>query len=238
MEVKKIEKMIREQEGSLSLAFPALMRKVYVWMALALALTGLTAYGIANNTNLAFTLISNRVLFWGIAIAEFALVVFLSARIQKLSLSTATLSFLLYSVLNGVTMSIIFLAFTASSIATTFYITAGTFGVMAVYGYVTKTDLSKWGNILRMALLGLIVALVVNIFLHNSMLDLIISGIGVVLFTGLTAYDSQKIKTALAMQEYPDENAQKIALIGALNLYLDFINLFLYLLRFFGRSNN
>lgn len=238
MEVKEFEKMIREQEGSLSLAFPALMRKVYVWMALALALTGLTAYGIANNTNLAFTLISNRALFWGIAIAEFALVVFLSARIQKLSLSTATLSFLLYSVLNGVTMSIIFLAFTASSIATTFYITAGTFGVMAVYGYVTKTDLSKWGNILRMALLGLIVALVVNIFLHNSMLDLIISGIGVVLFTGLTAYDSQKIKTALALQEYPDENAQKIALIGALNLYLDFINLFLYLLRFFGRSNN
>ena len=238
MEVKEFEKMIREQEGSLSLAFPALMRKVYVWMALALALTGLTAYGIANNTNLAFTLISNRALFWGIAIAEFALVVFLSARIQKLSLSTATLSFLLYSVLNGVTMSLIFLAFTASSIATTFSITAGTFGVMAVYGYVTKTDLSKWGNILRMALLGLIVALVVNIFLHNSMLDLIISGIGVVLFTGLTAYDSQKIKTALAMQEYPDENAQKIALIGALNLYLDFINLFLYLLRFFGRSNN
>ena len=238
MEVKELEKMIREQEGSLSLAFPALMRKVYVWMALALALTGLTAYGIANNTNLAFTLISNRALFWGIAIAEFALVVFLSARIQKLSLSTATLSFLLYSVLNGVTMSIIFLAFTASSIATTFYITAGTFGVMAVYGYVTKTDLSKWGNILRMALLGLIVALVVNIFLHNSMLDLIISGIGVILFTGLTAYDSQKIKTALALQEYPDENAQKIALIGALNLYLDFINLFLYLLRFFGRSNN
>ena len=238
MEVKEFEKMIREQEGSLSLAFPALMRKVYVWMALALALTGLTAYGIANNTNLAFTLISNRALFWGIAIAEFALVVFLSARIQKLSLSTATLSFLLYSVLNGVTMSIIFLAFTASSIATTFYITAGTFGVMAVYGYVTKTDLSKWGNILRMALLGLIVALVVNIFLQNSMLDLIISGIGVVLFTGLTAYDSQKIKTALALQEYPDENAQKIALIGALNLYLDFINLFLYLLRFFGRSNN
>ena len=238
MEVKEFGKMIREQEGSLSLAFPALMRKVYVWMALALALTGLTAYGIANNTNLAFTLISNRALFWGIAIAEFALVVFLSARIQKLSLSTATLSFLLYSVLNGVTMSIIFLAFTASSIATTFYITAGTFGVMAVYGYVTKTDLSKWGNILRMALLGLIVALVVNIFLHNSMLDLIISGIGVILFTGLTAYDSQKIKTALALQEYPDENAQKIALIGALNLYLDFINLFLYLLRFFGRSNN
>ena len=238
MEVKEFEKMSREQEGSLSLAFPALMRKVYVWMALALALTGLTAYGIANNTNLAFTLISNRALFWGIAIAEFALVVFLSARIQKLSLSTATLSFLLYSVLNGVTMSIIFLAFTASSIATTFYITAGTFGVMAVYGYVTKTDLSKWGNILRMALLGLIVALVVNIFLHNSMLDLIISGIGVILFTGLTAYDSQKIKTALALQEYPDENAQKIALIGALNLYLDFINLFLYLLRFFGRSNN
>ncbi|HEY9543723.1 Bax inhibitor-1/YccA family protein, partial [Prevotella sp.] len=113
--------MIREQEGSLSLAFPALMRKVYVWMALALVLTGLTAYGIAANTNLALMLITNKMAFWGVAIAEFALVIFLSARINKMSLTTATLSFLLYSVLNGVTMSIIFLAFTASSIATTFY---------------------------------------------------------------------------------------------------------------------
>lgn len=230
--------MIREQEGSLSLAFPALMRKVYVWMALALALTGLTAYGIADNTNLAFTLISNRALFWGIAIAEFALVMFLTARIRKMSLTTATLSFLLYSVLNGVTMSIIFLAFTAASIATTFYITAGTFGIMAFYGYVTKADLSKLGSILRMALLGLIVAIVVNIFMRNSMFDLVISAVGVLIFTGLTAYDSQKIKTALAMQEHPDETAQKVALLGALTLYLDFINLFIYLLRFFGRSNN
>ncbi len=230
--------MIREQEGSLSLAFPALMRKVYVWMALALALTGLTAYGIADNTNLAFTLIGNRALFWGIAIAEFALVMFLTARIRKMSLTTATLSFLLYSVLNGVTMSVIFLAFTASSIATTFYITAGTFGIMAFYGYVTKADLSKLGSILRMALLGLIVALVVNIFMRNSMFDLVISAVGVLIFTGLTAYDSQKIKTALAMQEHPDETAQKVALLGALTLYLDFINLFIYLLRFFGRSNN
>lgn len=230
--------MIREQEGSLSLAFPALMRKVYVWMALALALTGLTAYGIADNTNLAFTLIGNRALFWGIAIAEFALVMFLTARIRKMSLTTATLSFLLYSVLNGVTMSIIFLAFTAASIATTFYITAGTFGIMAFYGYVTKADLSKLGSILRMALLGLIVALVVNIFMRNSIFDLVISAVGVLIFTGLTAYDSQKIKTALAMQEHPDETAQKVALLGALTLYLDFINLFIYLLRFFGRSNN
>ena len=230
--------MIREQEGSLSLAFPALMRKVYVWMALALALTGLTAYGIADNTNLAFTLIGNRALFWGIAIAEFALVMFLTARIRKMSLTTATLSFLLYSVLNGVTMSVIFLAFTAASIATTFYITAGTFGIMAFYGYVTKADLSKLGSILRMALLGLIVAIVVNIFMRNSMFDLVISAVGVLIFTGLTAYDSQKIKTALAMQEHPDETAQKVALLGALTLYLDFINLFIYLLRFFGRSNN
>ena len=230
--------MIREQEGSLSLAFPALIRKVYVWMALALALTGLTAYGIADNTNLAFTLIGNRALFWGIAIAEFALVMFLTARIRKMSLTTATLSFLLYSVLNGVTMSIFFLAFTAASIATTFYITAGTFGIMAFYGYVTKADLSKLGSILRMALLGLIVAIVVNIFMRNSMFDLVISAVGVLIFTGLTAYDSQKIKTALAMQEHPDETAQKVALLGALTLYLDFINLFIYLLRFFGRSNN
>ncbi len=109
---------------------------------------------------------------------------------------------------------------------------------MAFYGYVTKADLSKLGSILRMALLGLIVALVVNIFMRNSMFDLVISAVGVLIFTGLTAYDSQKIKTALAMQEHPDETAQKVALLGALTLYLDFINLFIYLLRFFGRSNN
>ncbi|HEY9544015.1 Bax inhibitor-1/YccA family protein, partial [Prevotella sp.] len=163
---------------------------------------------------------------------------FLSARINKMSLTTATLSFLLYSVLNGVTMSIIFLAFTASSIATTFYITAGTFGAMALYGYVTKTDLSKFGSLLRMALLGLIIALVVNIFLRNSMFDMIISGIGVLIFTGLTAYDSQKIKEALAMSEDGGEATQKIALMGALTLYLDFINLFIYLLRFFGKGND
>lgn len=238
MEVNDLEKMIREQEGSLSLAFPALMRKVYVWMALALVLTGLTAYGIAANTNLALMLITNKMAFWGVAIAEFALVMFLSARIHKLSLTTATLSFLLYSVLNGVTMSILFLAFTASSIATTFYITAGTFGAMALYGYVTKTDLSKLGSLLRMALLGLIIALVVNIFLRNSMFDMIISGIGVLIFTGLTAYDSQKIKEALAMSEDGGEATQKIALMGALTLYLDFINLFIYLLRFFGKGND
>jgi hypothetical protein len=146
---------------------------------------------------------------------------------------TATLLFLLYSVLNGATLSSIFLIYSVDSIATTFFVTAGTFGVMALYGAVTKQDLSKLGNILVMALIGVIIATVVNLFLKNGLLDMVVSGIGVLVFVGLTAYDTQKIKLMLADAE-AGETTEKIALLGALSLYLDFVNLFLHLLRFMG----
>ncbi|WP_311441237.1 Bax inhibitor-1/YccA family protein [Hoylesella buccalis] len=236
MEVNDLDRLIREQEGSLSLAFPALMRKVYVWMTLALVLTGITAYGVASSPSLMMTIFQTPAIMWGLIIAELAIVIAISAAINKLSLTTATLLFVLYSVLNGATLSLIFAVYTMSSIANVFFITAGTFGVMAAYGYFTKRDLSSWGKLLLMALIGLIIATLVNVFLvKSSGFDLILSYAGVLIFVGLTAYDTQKIKQMLAMQTDMGEGAQKVALLGALSLYLDFINLFLYLLRIFGR---
>lgn len=220
----------------MSLAFPALMRKVYVWMTLALVLTGITAYGVASSPSLMMTIFQTPAIMWGLIIAELAIVIAISAAINRLSLTTATLLFVLYSVLNGATFSLIFAVYTMSSIANVFFITAGTFGVMAAYGYFTKRDLSSWGKLLLMALIGLIIATLVNVFLvKSSGFDLILSYAGVLIFVGLTAYDTQKIKQMLAMQTDMGEGAQKVALLGALSLYLDFINLFLYLLRIFGR---
>lgn len=236
MEINDLDRLIREQEGSLSLAFPALMRKVYVWMTLALVLTGITAFGVASSPSLMMTIIQTPAIMWGLIIAELAIVIAISAAINRLSLTTATLLFVLYSVLNGATFSLIFAVYTMSSIANVFFITAGTFGVMAAYGYFTKRDLSSWGKLLLMALIGLIIATLVNVFLvKSSGFDLILSYAGVLIFVGLTAYDTQKIKQMLAMQTDMGEGAQKVALLGALSLYLDFINLFLYLLRIFGR---
>lgn len=236
MEIKELEKLIRQQEGSLSLAFPALMRKVYVWMALALVITGITAYGVASSPSLMMTIIQTPAVMWGLVIAELVIVMSVSAAINRLSLTAATLLFVLYSVLNGVTLSLIFMVYTLTSIASVFFITAGTFAVMAAYGYFTKRDLTSLGKLLLMALIGLIIASVVNIFfVKSSGFDLIVSYIGVLIFVGLTAYDTQKIKQMLAMQTDMGEGAQKVALMGALSLYLDFINLFLYLLRIFGR---
>lgn len=233
MEREELYNLIREKEGSLSVAFPSLMRKVYVWMTLALVISGITAYGVMDS-GLIFTIVQNKLLFWGLIIAEFALVFGISGAINRLSLTTATLLFVLYSVVNGATLSMIFAVYTMASIGKVFLITAGTFGVMAFVGYTTKKDLSSLGRILFMALIGLIIATVVNIFFRSGMLDLILSYVGVAVFVGLTAYDSQRIKQMLAKCEYPDENAQKLALLGSLMLYLDFINLFLYLLRIFG----
>ena len=223
MEQQDFDRLIREKEGALSLAFPALMRKVYVWMTLALIITGVTAYGVAHSEVL--------------IIAELALVFGISRFINRLSLTTATLLFILYSALNGATLSVIFLAYSASVITKTFFITAGTFGTMALFGYFTKADLSGLGKILLMALVGIIIASIANLlFFKSGMFDLIVSYIGVLVFVGLTAYDSQKIKEMLMRAEDADENAQKMALMGSLTLYLDFINLFLYLLRIFGRE--
>ena len=201
--------MTRERELSMSAAFPALMRKVYVWMTLALVLTGVTAYGVATSPGVMMALLSNQVLFWGLIIAEFALVIGITAAINKLSLTTATLMFVLYSVINGAVLSSIFLIYTMSS--------------------------TSMGKILFMALIGIIIATIVNIFLKSSGLEMIVSYLGVLIFVGLTAYDSQKIKNMLQMAPDAGEGAQKLALLGALTLYLDFINLFIYLLRIFGR---
>lgn len=230
--------MIREKEGAASLMFPALMRKVYIWMTLALVITGFTAWGVASNPGLIYSIVTNRILFWGLVIAELALVWIISGAINRLSLTTATLLFVLYSIINGTTLSVIFLAYTLTSIANVFFITAGTFAVMAFIGYTTKTDLTSLGKILFMALIGLILATIVNIFMGSSMLNMIVSYAGVVIFVGLTAYDSQKIKNMLYEADNMDDNAQKIALLGSLTLYLDFINLFLYLLRIFGNTRD
>lgn len=219
---------------SMSSAFPVLMRKVYVWMTLALVLTGFTAVGVASSPGLITAILTNSALVWGLLIAELVLVFTVSAAIERLSLTTATLLFVLYSVLNGATLSFIFIAYTMSSIANVFFITAGTFAVMAFIGYTTKKDLTSIGRILFMALIGIVIATIVNLFMHSSMLDLIVSYAGVVIFVGLTAYDSQKIKQMLQQADGTGESMQKLALMGSLTLYLDFINLFLYLLRIFG----
>ena len=227
----------RERELEATSALPALMRKVYVWMTLALAITGFTAYAVASTPNLQEIVLMNSWVMWGLIIAEFALVIGISWGINKLSLTTATLLFVLYSVINGATLSVIFVAYSIGTISKVFFITAGTFAVMAFIGYVTKADLSKLGKILFMALIGVIIATVVNIFVKSSGLDLILSYVGVLVFVGLTAYDTQKIKNMLWQAGDLSEMSQKIALLGALSLYLDFINLFIYLLRIFGRRN-
>ena len=238
MEVQELEKIIRQQEMTNASTFKVLMRKVYLWMTMALMITGITAAGVANSPNILALIYSSQVVRWGIIIAEFGLVMYISARLEKLSLSTATTLFALYSILNGVMLSSIFLLYSTAIISKVFFITAGTFGVTALYGYATKKDLSSLGNILFMALIGLVIATVVNVFMKSAMFDLILSYIGVIIFVGLTAWDSQKIKHMMMVQQDADESAQKLALIGALSLYLDFINLFLYLLRIFGRSDD
>ena len=182
----------RDGNYALSSAFPALMRKVFVWMTLALAITGITAFGVASSPALIAAIFGSKVLFWGLIIAEFGLVMAISGAITRMSLSTATLLFVLYSVINGATLSVIFFAFSMAVIAKTFFITAGTFGLMALVGYTTKTDLTSMGKLLFMALLGLIIATVVNLFVQSSGFDLIISYVGVLIFVGLTAYDTQK----------------------------------------------
>ena len=225
-----------EKQLAMSTAFPTLLRKVYVWMTLALVITGVTAYGVATSPGLMMTIATNKILLWGLLIAELALVFGVSAAINRLSLTTATLMFVLYSVINGVTLSFLFAIYTASSIANVFLITAGTFAAMAILGYVTKTDLSSLGKILMMALIGMIIATLVNVFfVKSSGFDLIISYVGVLIFLGLTAYDSQNIKNMLMTAEDAGEGYQKLALLGALTLYLDFINLFIYLLRILGK---
>lgn len=221
---------------STAVAQNTLIKNVYLWMTGALTITGLVAYYVSNDYDILSLIFSSKLVFWGLFICEFGLVVALNAAINKISALTATIMFLLYSVINGATLSSIFLLYSMSSIATTFFVTAGTFGAMALYGSITKSDLTKIGNICFMGLIGIIIASIVNIFIGNSMMDLIISVIGIIIFVGLTAYDSQKIKAMLYGAE-ENETTHKIAVLGALSLYLDFVNLFLYLLRLFGRRD-
>ena len=212
------------------------MRKVYTRMFFALIVTALTALYVASSPAILATIFGSKVIFFGLIIAELAVVFVVSGMLDKLSSTTAVLLFYLYAILNGVVFSSIFVIYELGSIAYTFFITAGVFGAMSVYGLVTKNDMTKFGSYCIMALFGLIIASVVNIFVASSTLDWIISLVGVALFIGLTAWDTQKIKNAAYMTE-PSQTG-KLATIGALSLYLDFINLFLYLLRFFGRSND
>lgn len=212
------------------------MRGVYMRMCLGLIATALTAFLVAADGSLVYLMASNRLVFWGLIIAEFGVVLTLAGALNKLSSGVATLLFYSYAVLNGVVLSMLFFNFSLSALAQTFFITAGVFGAMTVYGYFTKSDLTKMGTFLFMALIGLIICSVVNMFLASSSLDWIISFAGVAIFIGLTAWDTQKIKAMIVMDG--GVNTGKIATIGALSLYLDFINLFLYLLRFFGGNRN
>lgn len=201
-------------------------------------MTALTALIVANDINLLYTIASTPALMWGLFIAELALVFILSARIMKMSFITAGLMFATYAILNGVTMSFVFAVYTAESIAQTFFITAGTFAGMSLVGYMTKRDLSTVGRALYMLLIGLVIATVVNAFMHSSGLAMILNYVGVLIFVGLTAYDTQKIKRMLMACGDAGINDQtnKLALLGSLTLYLDFINLFLYLLKFVGKE--
>ncbi len=215
----------------------SILRNVYLWMTGGLTLTGLVAWGVATTPSFIHALVSNWILFLALIIGEFALVWFLSARINTLNPSAAVGGYVAYAVLNGITLSVIFLAYTGTHIATALFVTAGTFAGMSLYAVSTKRDLSRWGNYLIYGLWGIIIASLVNLFLRNSALDWLLSYAGVALFLGLTAYDTQVIRRwSLQLGDTVAEaDYVRLSIMGALKLYLDFINLFLFILRIFGR---
>lgn len=234
LNLNKMENNYYSISGQAATEVGTLMKSVYMWMTIALGVTGVVALYVAQSTELLYSIFSNSMLFWGLIIAEVVLVLVMTARLHKMSFSTSLILFMLYSFINGVTLSVLLIAYTKESVATTFFVTAGTFGLMSFIGYVTKRDLSKLGSIFMMLLIGLLVATVVNIFMANSTLYWIITYAGVLIFVGLTIYDTQKIKRMLEFNQGDSETTQKLALMGALTLYLDFINLFIYLLRILG----
>jgi FtsH-binding integral membrane protein len=210
----------------------AFLRSVYGWMCAGLAITALVAVFVASSPSLVQAIATSRLAFWGLVIAQLAIVFVLSARVDRLAPATASLLFIAYSALTGVTISFVLLAFTGESVATTFLVCAGMFGAMALYGTFTSRSLAGLGQFLFMGLIGVVLASIVGMFWHNDGLQFVISFIGVIVFTGLAAYDAQRLKAmALAM---PTGQAGSYAVVGALSLYLDFINLFLFLLRFLG----
>jgi len=216
------------------------VQSVYNWMAIGLALTGGVAFYVAHTPSLMRLIFSNQLIFFGLIIGELGLVFYLSARVQKIQASTATGLFMLYAALNGATLSFIFLAYTGGSIASTFFVCAATFVACSIFGMTTKKDLTSLGGFMMMGLIGIIIASVVNLFIHSSAMQMIISYIGVLVFVGLTAYDTQKLKHMALSQPAGLEAGviRKGAIIGALTLYLDFINLFLMLLYILGGRRN
>lgn len=227
--------------GSKTTAIPVaktFIAGVFGWMFLALGITAITSWLFASSPELMASLYNSQggmtLLGWIVMLAPIGFVIWLSAGFNRMSASSMVLVFVAYSILMGMSLSFIFLAYTGASIATTFMITAGMFGVMALLGYTTKTDLTRFGSIMMMGLIGIIIASVVNMFLHSSGMDYIISFLGVLIFTGLSAYDVQKLKRIGAGMVEGAESTRKMTIMGALTLYLDFINLFLFLLRFFG----
>lgn len=224
-----------DSSNTVSLA-SSVMKRVYVKMTLGLLVTAFLSMFCASSMSYMQFMVNNSWFYWGLFIAELVIVFVLSARLTKMSSMSATLLFYVFAAINGLALAPIFILYTATSIAKTFFICAGTFGAMSIYGYFTTQDLTKWGNFLFYALIGLIIASVVNIFTHSTPLGWVISCAGVLIFVGLTAWDTQKIKQ---MSQYASPSmAGHIATIGALSLYLDFINLFLYLLRFFGSERD
>ena len=217
----------RANYTTVAVAPSGVMRGVYGWMGGGLAVTAFVSLLTVSSPALLQAILGNRILFYGLLFAELGMVIGISGAINRISASTATTLFLAYAALNGLTMSTIFVAYTSSSIASTFVITSGMFGAMSLYGYLTKSDLTSWGSFLFMGLVGVVIASVVNIFLQSSMIYWIVSFCGVIVFTGLTAYDTQKIKNM-------GNTGRKGAILGALTLYLDFINMFLIMLRLFG----
>jgi uncharacterized protein len=213
------------------------MTRVYGFMALGLFLTAIISFFVSKSPALLSIVFGNPILYWGLFLVEIFLVGYLVVRVNQMQVSTAMNLFIAYSVINGFTLSFIFLAYAKSTIASAFFTTAGMFGVMSVYGLTTKRDLTSVGSFMSMGLIGIIIASIVNIFMKNSVLDLMISFIGVIVFTGLTAYDTQKIKNLMFYNTNSDQD-KKSAILGALTLYLDFINLFLMLLRLFGRGRD
>jgi FtsH-binding integral membrane protein len=210
----------------------AFLWKVYAWMAIGLGITAAVAFMVSTSPDIMRALVGNRLVFFGLILAELGLVFYLSARVEHIAPGTAAGLFAIYSGLNGVTLSVVLLAYTGESIATTFLITAGMFGALAVFGSTTRRSLAGMGQFLMMGLIGLVLASIVGIFWHNDALQFLISVVGVIVFTGLTAYDAQRLKEmALAL---PEGTLGSHAIVGALSLYLDFINLFLMLLRLTG----
>jgi FtsH-binding integral membrane protein len=210
------------------------IQRVYAWMSVGLAVTGAAGLFMASDPRMIMALVQNKILFYGLLIAEFGLVVWLSGWVKTMEAGTARFAFLFYSALTGVTMSVIFLVYTRESIASTFFITGGLFGVMSAYGYATKTDLTSMGNFMFMGLVGVILASLVNWWVQSPAIAWALSIMSVIVFTGLTAYDTQKIKAMSA----GSESDGRLAIGGALTLYLDFINLFLSLLRLMGRRRD